>query len=398
MKSIKIGIMGCTVENPNMGCMALTYSLVKKLQKIGNQKEINIQYMFFDYSATETALKNLSRNLNMDFLNFEGCQYIFFDFHNLKSSINSIKKTIRNIKAIKKIRECAFIIDMTQGDSFSDIYGEKRFYDWTGIKRLVELCGVPLVLGPQTYGPFEDEQIKKYAKTVIENADLVISRDEESKKYLETFCKKDILVATDLAFELPYKNLKNIDSSKIKIGINPSGLLCNKKNDKSAFNTKLKVDYESYLYQLVEFLKKAGKYEIYMIPHVGNEAIECFGNIKDVKYHEAFSSPIEAKSFIAEMDIFIGARMHATIGAFSSGVATIPVAYSRKFRGLFKGIGYEYLIDLSSITTEKALEKTIEYIQNYSELKHSALKSMEIINQKCKVTEDTLSKKIMESI
>lgn len=167
MKTIKIGIMGCTVENPNMGCMALTYSLVKKIQQIGKRRKVNIQYVFFDYSATSSALKKLSNNLNIDPLNFEGCQYMFFDFHDWKSSIKSIKKIARNIKAVRKIRECAFIIDMTQGDSFSDIYGKKRFYDWTGIKRFVELCKVPLILGPQTYGPFEDEKVKKYARTVI---------------------------------------------------------------------------------------------------------------------------------------------------------------------------------------------------------------------------------------
>ena len=32
--------------------------------------------------------------------------------------------------------------------------------------------------------------------------------------------------------------------------------------------TKPGLDYESYLYQLVEFLKRDGKYEIYMIPHI----------------------------------------------------------------------------------------------------------------------------------
>ena len=135
-----------------------------------------------------------------------------------------------------------------------------------------------------------------------------------------------------------------------------------------------------------------------MIPHVGNEAIECFGNLKDVNYHKAFSSPIEAKSFISGMDIFIGARMHATIGAFSSGVATIPVAYSRKFRGLFKGIGYDYLIDLCSMSTDEALNTTIKYVQNYKELKDNTEKSMELIEQKCKVTEEALEKKIIETV
>ena len=38
--------------------------------------------------------------------------------------------------------------------------------------------------------------------------------------------------------------------------------------------------------------------------------------------------------------------MHATIGALSSGVPTIPLAYSRKFSGVFGTIQYPYTIDL----------------------------------------------------
>ena len=38
---------------------------------------------------------------------------------------------------------------------------------YTKIKELVEKLQIPLVLGPQTYGPFQDEENKKYAKKVI---------------------------------------------------------------------------------------------------------------------------------------------------------------------------------------------------------------------------------------
>ena len=48
-----------------------------------------------------------------------------------------------------------------------------------------------------------------------------------------------------------------------------------------------------------------------------------------------FAGPSDAKSYIACLDVMIGARMHACIAAFSTGVAVIPVAYSRKFIGLF---------------------------------------------------------------
>ena len=61
-----------------------------------------------------------------------------------------------------------------------------------------------------------------------------------------------------------------------------------------------------------------------------------------------FVSPSEAKSCIAGMDFFMGARMHACIAAFSSGVPVIPMAYSRKFAGLFGTLGYDRTVDCTS--------------------------------------------------
>ena len=60
-----------------------------------------------------------------------------------------------------------------------------------------------------------------------------------------------------------------------------------------------------------------------------------------------FFSPIDAKSYISGMHFFIGSRMHATIAAFSSNVPVFPLAYSRKFNGLFiDTLRYPYMGDL----------------------------------------------------
>ncbi len=49
-----------------------------------------------------------------------------------------------------------------------------------------------------------------------------------------------------------------------------------------------------------------------------------------------FSSPIEAKSYISNMDYFYrGVECTHVLPLFSSGVPVVPIAYSRKFSGLF---------------------------------------------------------------
>ena len=73
----------------------------------------------------------------------------------------------------------------------------------------------------------------------------------------------------------------------------------------------------------------------------------------DTNLIPAFNNPIDAKSFISGMDIFIGARMHGTIAAYSSGVPCIATAYSPKFINLFKVFDYDYVVDLTLLDNDE---------------------------------------------
>lgn len=157
---------------------------------------------------------------------------------------------------------------------------------------------------------------------------------------------------------------------KVLIGLNASSLLVKNKTESTETKFKLKTNYDQYLRELLQLLTANKKYEIYIIPHVERDAgDELKKEFPNLHYLEPFDNPISAKSFISQMDIFIGARMHATIGAFSAGVATIPTAYSRKFKGLYESLGYKYVVDLAELNTHEAVELTVEYVKRYKELK-----------------------------
>ena len=78
--------------------------------------------------------------------------------------------------------------------------------------------------------------------------------------------------------------------------------------------------------------------------------------------------------------MFIGARMHATIAAISSGVPTMPVAYSRKFTGLFGTIEYPYVVDLTELDTEEAYKLTVNMFDETDLMKKKIPSSIEKAN------------------
>jgi polysaccharide pyruvyl transferase WcaK-like protein len=274
-----------------------------------------------------------------------------------------------------KISKLNFVFDFTGGDSFTDIYGEQRFYSRTKLKKAIIDHDVPLILGSQTIGPFSCNNVTDYASKVIKDCLEVFTRDEMSYDYVKKITGRKAVLTTDVAFSLPYVKSTKVDTNGKTIGLNVSGLLWNGGYTKDN-QFGLKVDYQEYSRKLVSYLLNKG-YEVHLIPHAFKRDLTDVDNdlVAILKLHEEypntivspyFDSCIEAKSYIAKMDIFLGARMHSTIGAFSAGVPVIPFSYSRKFEGLFQSLEYPYVLNARELDTNACLKKTIEWIDNCS--------------------------------
>ena len=357
---MKIALLGCHINSTNLGCQALTYSLVQMLESISKAKNTQFEYVLFEYAPSEETTQEFCNRVHVDQSRIMA--YRIAPVYRWRSYIKHFR---RNTDMLRRIKECDVAIDLTAGDSFSDIYGRQRFISLTRIKRMVELLGVPLILGPQTYGPFQHSGNYRTARRVMENAKAIIARDAVSAKLASEMVRHQVETTTDLAFQLPYRK-NTLEHDRSNIGINISGLLVRDHIEKGIEDTvRLSVDYDQYILSLVKSLCNDG-YHIYLVPHV-DEDYKASKDIHDLfpetELVAPFTNPIDAKSFISALDCFIGARMHATIAAFSSGVAVIPTAYSRKFDDLFSTIGYNRTIDLRTETTDSAVEKTLKYVK-----------------------------------
>lgn len=371
---MKIGLMGCEFVSPNKGCEALTYSLLKILNDI---KEIEDNTVIYNFSGTDLGeIPN---------------SYKRFSFINVTPSLRDIKFTY-----LRAIKNCDLILDVTMGDSFSDIYSKVYYNLLVRNKNITQKLCKNFILLPQTYGPFSDANSAKKAKKIIKNATKVYCRDKMSQDLLiNEFGVSNSILTTDLAFFLQYNKSKYKLNKSKKIGINISGLLY-KGGFESTNQFDLKMDYKKYIDMILDRYSNSKEYEVHLIPHVIDKSINSYDDDYKIskklqeKYKNCilapvFENPIDAKSYISNMDIFIGSRMHSTIAAFSSGVVTIPVSYSRKFEGLYNSFGYEYVINGRMETTEKAIDKTVYYINNNQKLKLSQKKCNQIIEEKKEV-------------
>ncbi len=269
----------------------------------------------------------------------------------------------------RTVRQSDVVIDIGAGDSFADIYGGRRLSRMFLMKFLTHLAGRPLVLAPQTVGPFRHGLSKWLALLTLNQSAIVATRDPMS-----TACVRDlgvrraVIEASDVALRLPFRAAARTGGARPRIGLNVSGLLMSGGYDrKNMFG--LKSDYPTLVRTIIRsFLAVPGGCEVHLVPHVilrGTGSPEDEYAVSEMLADEfpgvilapAFATPSEAKTYIAGLDFFMGARMHSCIAAFSAGVPVIPMAYSRKFAGLFGGLGYDHTVDCTTETPDAILGK-----------------------------------------
>jgi polysaccharide pyruvyl transferase WcaK-like protein len=233
-------------------------------------------------------------------------------------------------------------------------------------------AGTPLVLAPQTIGPFSRRWTREIARRLMRRCHTVVSRDALSTGFVRELDPAiPLLEATDVAFRLPYDRPGRGESGPARVGINVSGLLYNAgARETNAFG--LSVDYRAVMRELIARFKARPECRVHLFSHVivprrfegvaedDHRVAEQLADEFDVILEPAYGSPQETKSHIAGMDFFCGSRMHACIAAFSAGVPTVPIAYSRKFLGLFRTLGYPHVADGRTDTAEAIIAKVEE--------------------------------------
>lgn len=266
-----------------------------------------------------------------------------------------------------KVGDLDCVLDIGAGDSFAEIYGAKRFgFLWLS-KVLTLVRRVPLLLSPQTIGPFSKPGYRLLARGVLERADVVVARDEMSLAALSDLAPAaEGRLAVDVAFALPYEDRRHLRGGKVtRLGVNVSGLLFNEaESGRNRFN--LSYDYAAAMRRLLDELSRDARVEVHLITHACHvsDAWDDDGRLADrlaaefpaVRRVPDFASPSEAKAYISGLDLLVAARMHACIAAFSAGTPVIPIAYSRKFTGLFGMLDYQWLTPPVGISEDQVLD------------------------------------------
>jgi len=274
---------------------------------------------------------------------------------------------------VRRLREADAVVDLSGGDSFSDIYGRRRFDAISRQKAVTLRIGTPLVLLPQTYGPFEEDRSRTVAARLVRRAAAAWARDAVSFESLRTlldggFDERRHRLGVDVAFALPSRPPPRLDRRVAAwldgdvpvFGLNVSGLLANDERSDQAFG--LRENYAGAVRRVVRRILDETDARVLLVPHVLSDlwvvesdvaacrrfASEFDAHDRDrVAVLEDVDRAQEVKWVIGRCDAFCGTRMHSTIAALSTLTPALAMAYSPKTRGVFESCGQGHrVVDL----------------------------------------------------
>ena len=250
----------------------------------------------------------------------------------------------------KTMHQISLVAAINGGDGFSDIYSTTTFLSRLHDTNYAMRKGIPVIILPQTLGPFSDKGNLLIAKRILKYANMVYVRDDKFTGELKKMNVKYELTKDLSAFMKPQP--WDISIPKNSIGINVSGLAYD-----NTFRT-LSGQFEQYpalIDELISHFQQKGV-TVYLIPHSycydspdpsNDDIVACrkaYNKLKNkqnvVFLDEDLTSP-KVKYVISQMSFFIGTRMHANFAAIYTDVPVFGLAYSFKFDGAFTANGLD---------------------------------------------------------
>lgn len=264
------------------------------------------------------------------------------------------------------INTCDAVI-MTGGDVISLDYGIWSLYFWANFVEQAIEARKPAILWAASVGPFsKNKAVEQEMVKHLHKYSAITVRETSSLEYLQSLGVKDVELVADPAFTmipeafdvaaLTFGNNKNV------LGLNVSPLIRGYRQD-TASKEQLDRDVVDFIRDVVTKTDMS----VLLVPHV--DPLDGAAENSDSAYMQRLLAQLpehhgrvgiaprtlnaaQLKFLISKCRFFIGARTHATIGAFSTGVPTISIAYSVKAKGINRDLfgDTRFVLDTPNVT------------------------------------------------
>lgn len=333
MKGMQIALTG-HAGFYNRGCEALVRSTSSMLRKEFGACEITL----VSNDAAQDRLNPAAAGLKVvdNLVRRWSRQWFEWQVHKLRRQRLSPRDVLP--RAVAPCIRNADVVLQIGGDNFTSDYGLHPGHSLITVNDIALENSVPLVFWGASIGPFNDPDTERVVLEQLKRAALVTVRESISEAYLaERGISSNVIRVADPAMTLEPSPVDLGDywpESDRVFALNVSALSCRYRSDGD-------VDYGLKLAgAVIDEVLRHDEWGVLLVPHVmgtGNDDAEYMAALPEsarVRRCPAHLDATEIKFVISQCAALMAARTHATIAAFSTGVPTISLAYSRKAIGI----------------------------------------------------------------
>lgn len=366
-------IVGANFENKGAQSMLfITMDEVKKrnpeaaIYYAASDKEDLSNYKF-EYVYTSEVSKSIALNRRVP---IAICKAVIKD--TIKTIIGKRNNTWKFFQLKKIMNSIDMIIDVS-GFNLGrkwDLFTHEYYLDNI---RLAKKYNIPIYLMPQSFGPFNYPDDKKFLLNemaeMLPYASIIYAREREGYQMLkDNFHLNNLILSSDLVLQnkgVDFRNIyKKIPEMNIPIvGPNSVGIIPNKQ---CFAHGKKAIILETYK-RIIEKIIMAGK-DVYIFRHSTEDLSECrevFQLVTNNQVHllENDFSCFEYDAFIKQFDFVICSRYHGNVHAYRNCIPSILLGWAVKYAELAELLGQkEYSFDvtddkLNSDEVVKAVER-----------------------------------------
>lgn len=286
------------------------------------------------------------------------------------------------LECIKIYSESDYIIS-TGGTYLTDIYGvNSQYCDYRislNLKR-------PLIFYTQSMGPFFKKNTKNKLGKILEQANAVFLRDNQSKKNLNSLKLQrlsNVHIAADAAFALGNKehirtkNTKKIgEHKKVAISVRKWGTFNH--HSESEVMTVYRESIAKTVINLIDhgfnvcFISTCQGLNEYDDDNKEvNKILEIIPNeyLTSITKFNKYLSIHEIRTILRNMDFIISTRLHMCILSLIEGIPVFPIAYEFKTKELFNQLGYTKVISMEGLFEESLLDNVTKFMNEYDRIR-----------------------------
>ena len=340
----------------NRGCEAIAVGTALLLGTSEKENEALCTNISLDSSLGLNSIMTLRKANNLSLLQ-KVMRKIEFMCAGSTIARKNILMKYDYLNFFKRIRKDDIMIS-TGGDMMcygnNEVIYTNDYVNKIGAKTILWGCS----MGPENLTPEKELTLRKFS--------LVYARESLSYEFFKSLGLKNVCLFPDPAFVLEPESctLPNCFFKGSVIGINLSNYVLGGYSLDSTFGIEVK--------SMIDYIIKNTNLHILLIPHVtwsdqddrivARNVMSMYEDIDRISVLDiANLNYCQIRHVIGNCKIFIGARTHAVISAYSMCVPTIALGYSIKSRGIATDLGLEDYLVIDSKKFEKGqLQKALE--------------------------------------